>query len=107
MPGPAPQYPIRLTVEREQELRRLVRRRTAPQNEVTRARILLLAHEHPEWSNQQIAAQAHCTDRTVRKWRRAWCQRQSIKDLPRSGAPRRFPPRSAGPSDGLRLQSAR
>lgn len=92
MRGPKPKYPVKLTTEEERELRRLVRSRKGPQGLVKRARILLAAHDHPEWSNQQIAREVGCSDRTVRKWRRRWAERRSIEDLPRPGAPRRFSP---------------
>jgi len=92
MPGPKPKYSIQLTPEEEKELRQLVNSPKAPQGLVMRARIILAAHDHPDWSNQQIAREAGCTDRTVRKWRRRWVERRSIEDLPRPGAPRRFPP---------------
>jgi transposase len=92
MRGPRPKYRIELTTEEEQELRRLVNSRKAPQGKVLRARIVLAAYDHREWSNQQIAREAGCTDRNVRKWRRRWAERRSIEDLPRPGAPRRFSP---------------
>jgi len=57
-----------------------------------RARIVLFAHEHPEWSNQQIAQAAQTSDRMVRKWRQRWTVARSLADAPRSGAPRRFSP---------------
>lgn len=106
MRGPKPKYPVELTSEEEQALRRLVNARKAPQGKVLRARIVLAAYDHPEWSNQQIAQLVGCTDRTVRKWRRRWAETQSLDDLPRPGAPRRFSPRSAGPGDGAGLQPA-
>jgi transposase len=92
MRGPEPKYPIELTTEEEQELRKLANSRTAPYVKVIRARLLVAAHDHPEWSNQQIAEEAGCTRRNVRKWRRRWVETRSIEDLPRPGAPRRFSP---------------
>jgi len=92
MRGPKPKYTIELTSEEEQELRRLVNSRKASQGKVLRARIVLAAHDHPEWSNQQIAREAGCTDWTVRKWRQRWARQRSLADLPRPGAPRRFSP---------------
>ena len=92
MRGPKPKYPIELTTEEEQELRKLANSRTAPHVQVIRARILLAAYAHPEWSNQQIAEAAGCRRRNVRKWRRRWAETRSIADLPRPGAPRRFSP---------------
>ena len=92
MRGPKPKYTIELTTEEEQELRKLANSRKASHGMVIRAQILLAAYDHPEWSNQQIAREAGCTDRTVRKWRRRWAKKRSIEDLPRPGAPRRFSP---------------
>lgn len=91
MKGPKPKYEIRLLEKETSELRQIVSARKSPQVKVMRARIVLAAHEHPEWSNQQIAAYAQCTDRAVRKWRKRWNESKSLADLPRSGAPRRFP----------------
>jgi hypothetical protein len=92
MPGPRPKYAIRLLESEEQELRQLVNSRKAPQGKTLRARIVLAAHEHPEWSNQRIAQEVGCTDRAVRTWRRRWVTSKSLNDLPRPGAPRRFSP---------------
>lgn len=92
MPGPKPRYEIELTTEEEQKLRKLANSRTAPHGKVIRAQILVAAYDHPEWTNQQIAGWAGCTDRSVRKWRQRWVEKRSIEDLPRPGAPRRFSP---------------
>lgn len=92
MRGPKPKYAVELTAKEEQELRRLVSSRKAPQGEVLRARLLLAAYDHSEWSNQQIAQAVGCTDRTVRKWQQRWIEQRNIEELPRPGAPRRFSP---------------
>jgi hypothetical protein len=92
MRGPKPKYPIELTTEEREELGKLARSRTGSHAKVIRARLLVAAHDHPEWSNRQIAEEAGCTRRNVRKWRRRWAETQSIEDLPRPGAPRRFSP---------------
>jgi len=104
MRGPKPKYTIALTSEEEQQLRRLANAHKTPQVQALRARILLAAHAHPEWSNQQLAREMGCTDRTVRSWRRKWTERHSVADLPRPGAPRRFSPRGASAHDGSGLQ---
>lgn len=103
MQGPKPKYEIDLTTEEERELRKLANAYTAPYAKVVRARILLSAYDHPEWSNKQIADEAGCTRRTVRKWRKRWAETRSIEDLPRPGAPRRFSPsgESAGNGPGV------
>ncbi len=56
MKGPKPKYKIQLVENEITELRKLVSAHNSPQVKVMRARIVLDAHEHPEWSNQQIAA---------------------------------------------------
>jgi len=73
-------------------LRQLVNSRKASQGQARRARIILSAHEHPEWSNQQIARTVGCSDRAVRTWRQRWAKTKSLEDLPRPGAPKRFSP---------------
>ena len=92
MPGPKPKYAIELTIEEEKELRQLVRAHSTAQAKVVRARILLAAVDHPDWTNQRIAQEVSCAAWTVRKWRRRWAEKKSIEDLPRPGAPRRFSP---------------
>ena len=92
MRGPRPKYPIILTTEKEAELTSLINARTSGQGEVLRAKIVLTTYRHPEWSNQQIAQEVGCSDRTVRKWRKRWVESGSLADLPRPGAPRRFSP---------------
>ena len=92
MRGPTPSYRIQLSSEQAQHLRQLVRAHTTPQTTSFRARIVLAAHDHPDWSNQQIAQHVGTADRIVRKWRRRWIETQSLDDAPRPGAPRRFSP---------------
>jgi transposase-like protein len=99
MRGPKPAYPIELTAVEGEHLRHLVRAHKSPQAQVVRAQILLHAFEHPESSNQQIAAQVGTTDRQVHKWRQRWVETHSIADAPRSGAPRRFSPSGARTGD--------
>lgn len=90
MSGPKPKYKIQLLEKEMSELRQLVKARNSPQGKVMRARIVLAAHEYPEWNNQQIAAHVGCTDRAVRKWRRRWNECKSVDDLPKPGRPKRF-----------------
>ena len=72
MRGPSPAYPIKLTAEEVEQLRQLVRAHKAPQAQAVRAQIIVQASEHPQSSNQQIAAQVGTSDRQVRKWRQRW-----------------------------------
>jgi len=92
MSGPKPSYPINLTEAEVKQLQKQERAHTTGQSVAIRARILLRANEHPQWSNQQIAKAVGTTDRTVRHWRGRWVTTHSIADAPRPGAPRRFGP---------------
>lgn len=74
------------------ELRRLSESYMEPYAEVVRARILLLCHDHPDWSNQRIAAEAGCARPTVTKFRHRWASEGSLKSHPRLGAPRKYSP---------------
>jgi transposase len=58
---------------------------------VLRARIVLAAADGA--SNAAIGRTLGVTDDTVRKWRRRFCRHglDGLRDLPRSGRPRRFP----------------
>lgn len=90
--GPKPAYPIRLASDEAEHLRSLVRAHSTSQALVLRARIVLTAHDHPDWTNQAIAHSLATSDRMVRKWRRRYLETKSLADAPRSGAPRRFSP---------------
>lgn len=92
MRGPKPKYKIELTTEEEKTLRQLTHSRKAPQGIARRARIVLAAYDHPDWSNQQIAQETGAVDRVVRFWRKRWHETRSLEDLPRSGRPRVFSP---------------
>jgi hypothetical protein len=94
--GPKPRHKVALTAPEYRELQRLARRRTASYAAVVRAKILLLAYEHPDWSNAAIARTVGCTDRTVRKWRGRSRAGPALQDAPRSGGPRFFSLSGAG-----------
>ena len=92
MAGPKAKYPIQVLDNQIAELRQLINSRKASQGKVKRAKINLVAHEHPDWSNQANARHAGCSDRGVRKWRRRWVETRSLEDLHRPGATRRYSP---------------
>lgn len=91
MPGPRPQHAIQLTATQVAALTQLSRSYMAPFAHVERARILLLAHQHPDWSNQRIAQAVGCCRQTVKKWRQRWQGTGTLDHRPRTGAPRDFP----------------
>ena len=85
-------YPITLTGEQKKQLYQLVKARNTPQGKARRAKVILLAAEHPEWKNERIAAEARCSEKTVRTWRARWHKGQTLEDRPRSGRARVFSP---------------
>lgn len=85
-------YKINLEKEEHLYLEQLIRKQTSPQNEVKRAKILLLANREGI-SNKQIAKQLSLDQSDITRWTKRWVERSSdpieerISDLPRSGAP--------------------
>jgi Homeodomain-like domain len=72
----------------------------APFREVQRARIVLYAAEG--LPDAEIAGRLDCTPDTVAKWRRRFCKQRldGLRDQPRAGRPRRFPPGRGRPGQG-------
>jgi len=91
MPGPRPKYAIQLSETQVTELTRVSMSYTAPFAHVQRARILLLAHQHPEWPHRRIAREVGCCLDTVKGWRQRWHATATLASRPRPGAPRAFP----------------
>ena len=91
MSGPRPKSPIALRATQVAELTPVSLSYTAPYAEVPRARIVLLAHHHPTWSNTPIARTVGCARDTVKEWRRRWRQHGTLQVTTRAGAPRHFP----------------
>jgi transposase len=98
MPGPKPPV-VSLSDEERQALEKLLKRHSAPQQLVLRARIVLAADSGK--NNAQIARELDIEVRTVRRWRKRWLLLQPIplkelsiqerlEDLPRPGAPPRI-----------------
>ncbi len=91
MPGPLPKYTIEMTGDQEKELEHISQSYTLPHWKVQRAQILLMAHRQPNWSNSRIAREVNASCSTVKHWRRRWARDKTIMDLPRCGAPRKYP----------------
>ena len=92
MPGLHPKYAISLSETQVQELTHLSLSYCARFGEVQRARIVLAAHHHPQWSNPQIAREVGCCLETVKQWRKRFATTPTLAALPRRGAPRDFTP---------------
>jgi transposase len=80
-----------LTEQEREALQRLVRRRSAGQAAVMRARIVLAADAEPELPNGAIAARLGVSRQSVITWRGRFLAHrlEGLVDAPRSGAPRR------------------
>src|SRR5260370_34154526 len=91
MPGPQ-LPPLDLTLDERRDLTALVRRHTAPQQLVLRARIILLAADG--FNNSQIARTLGREADTVRLWRQRWQHWQDVALADQAGAGRltRAPP---------------
>lgn len=85
-----PLTPLQLKPDEQEYLRSLVRKRSAPAREVTRAKMVLWAAEGV--SNQEIAQRTQVAAHTVSYWRRRFIERGllGLSELPRSGAPRQI-----------------
>jgi hypothetical protein len=102
-------YRIELSGEDRLELERRAAALTLPFRVVQRARLILYAADG--MIDKEIAVRCGCHPQVVSKWRRRFCEQgiEGLKDRPRAGRPRRFPPaagrrgrrgrvRAAGPS---------
>jgi hypothetical protein len=98
--GPKPKYKIKLAAKEYEKFKHITRLLKAPHAEVIRAKIIVSAYEHPDWTNHQISRTVGCTFRTVQKWRHRWNKKHSIKSSERSGAPRFFSLYPEGTSHG-------
>ncbi|MDQ6605016.1 MAG: helix-turn-helix domain-containing protein [Actinomycetota bacterium] len=88
----ASKYRIGLSEAEERELRRRAGQYTRSHREVLRAKILLLVSDGH--SNAEIARRLDCTEKSVGKWRRRYCEEgiPGLDEKPRPGRPRSFPP---------------
>src|SRR4051812_38280903 len=85
-------YRIELSADERIELERRAHTPTLPFREVQRARLILYAAEGMQ--DKEIAVRVDCHPEVVSKWRRRFCEQriEGLKDRPRAGRPRRFPP---------------
>jgi putative transposase len=100
------QHRIMLTEEERTELTRRARAEKLPFQEVQRARIVLYAASGIP--DTEIAARLDTTARIVGKWRRRFFhdRLEGLKDKPRAGRPRRFPPAAGRRGQGDRVRAA-
>lgn len=84
--------PLRLRASDRQQLEAVVRKRTAPQRDVLRARIILLCADGVP--HRQIKRELHTSVDAVVRWRGRYEQEglDGLKDRPRPGRPPLFSP---------------
>jgi DNA-binding CsgD family transcriptional regulator len=99
-------YRIVLSAEERAELERRAHTPTLPFREVQRARLILYAAEGMQ--DKDIAVRLDCHPEVVSKWRRRFCEQrvEGLKDKPRAGRPRRFPPGAGRRGRRGRLRAA-
>jgi len=101
-----PRDRIELTDDERVVLERTARAEKLPFQEVLRARIVLYAAEGLH--DTEIAARLDTSPGLVGRWRRRFAEHrlEGLKDKPRSGRPRRFPPGAGRRGQGDRLRAA-
>ena len=102
MSHPSP-FAVTLTSTERRMLQARVRKPTAEQREVLRARIVLAAADGQQ--NIRIAVRLGVAVNTVSKWRKRFSQEglSGLGDRKRSGRPRHFPLGGGGGGQGDRL----
>ena len=100
-------HKIELSDEERVELVRIARAEKRPWQQVQRARIVLYAADG--LPDTEIAARLDTTAGIVGKWRRRFFddRLEGLKDRPRAGRPRRFPPAAGRRGQGDRVRAAR
>jgi hypothetical protein len=101
-----PRHRIELTEQERRELVRVARAEKLSFQDVQRARIVLYAADG--MADTEIAARLDTSARVVGKWRRRFVEErlEGLKDKPRAGRPRRFPPGAGRRGQGGRLRAA-
>jgi hypothetical protein len=96
-------FPIELTTEEDQELRRMARRYSSPYRDVIRAKIILYAAQGAR--NDEIATRLDTPRQIVSKWRKRFFEQRlaGLLEQPRSGRPARFSPQRGSRREGLGL----
>ena len=100
------QHRIELSEEERAELVQRARAEKLPFQHVQRARIVLYAAEG--MADTEIAARLDSTAGIVGKWRRRFFddRLEGLRDKPRAGRPRRFPPAAGRRGQGDRVRAA-
>jgi Helix-turn-helix domain len=97
---------IELSEQERSELGRIARAEKRPWREVQRARIVLYAADG--LADTEIAARLDTSPGIVARWRKRFFEDrlEGLKDKPRAGRPRRFPPGAGRRGQGDRVRVA-
>ncbi len=107
MPGPAPTYRPTFTPEDLASCERLLRRPTAPQAQVARAKLALLLHARPDLDTAAAGRQLGKHVNWVFRWRRAWATEGfRLTDKPGCGRKPALSPRAGRHGQGAGLRAA-
>ncbi len=108
MAGPAPTYQPAFTEAHLAACRALLRRHSAPQAQVYRARLALLLHDDPRLDNEAAGRALGKHANWVRYWRRAWVREGfRLTDKPGRGAKPALSPPGDRDRQGAGLRAAR
>ena len=99
-------HKIELSEQERDVLERRARAEKLPFEDVQRARIVLYAAEG--MADTEIAARLDTSPGLVGRWRRRFAEQRldGLKDQPRAGRPRRFPPGAGRRGQGGRVRVA-
>ena len=99
-------HKIELSEQERDVLQRRARAEKLPFQDVQRARIVLYAAEG--MADTEIAARSDTSPGLVGRWRRRFAEQRldGLKDQPRAGRPRRFPPEQVAAGEGGRVRAA-
>lgn len=102
MPRRSP-YEILLSADEAERLQAMARSYTSPYGEVIRAKVVLLAAAGLE--NKEIGRRLDLPRQIVSKWRGRFARERlaGLRDRPRRGRPRAFPPRGRAGGEGAGL----
>ena len=107
MPGPAPTYRPTFSTEDLATCERLLRRPTAPQAQVARARLALLLHAQPDLDTATAARRLGRHVNWVFRWRRIWATEGfRLADKPGRGRTPALSPPGGGHGQGAGLRAA-
>jgi hypothetical protein len=85
---------IRLSLDEQEQLQKLVHARSTPQGLAFRAQLILRCAQPDKPRNDHVAEELGCDPDTVSRWRRRYqrSRLEGLRDCPRSGRPRAFSP---------------